>query len=64
MTHSQKSPAHKKIESVRARLDRLGVEGDAARSVNEFSRRKGLFECVFDIRHERPSVDPLSEPLR
>lgn len=53
LTYSQKSPANKKIESVRARLDRLGKEGDAARNADEFRRRKGLFEWVFFVRHKR-----------
>ena len=55
MTRLQTSPAKTKIESVRARLDRFGVGGDAMRSANEFGRRKSLFECVFNTRRERPA---------
>lgn len=56
VTCPQKSPAHIKIESVRARLDRLGVEGNAARNADEFARRKSLFECVISIHHKPPML--------
>ena len=52
---AQKTPIKHKIESVRARLDRFEVEGDAARNGDEFRRRKRLFEWVFLIRPEQPS---------
>ena len=56
---SQKSPASKRIESIRARLDRLGVEVDGTRDADELVRRKSLFECVSPIRHERlPTLIP------
>ena len=54
VTRSQKSPVKGKIESVRARLDRIGRDEDAARDPDEFRRRKILFECVFFAHHERP----------
>ena len=44
----QPLPVKAKIESVRARLDRIGVGGDTTRNTNEFNRRKSLFECVLD----------------
>jgi len=57
ITRSQKSPVNKKIESVRARLGRLGVEGNVTKDTDEFRRRKSLFECVFLIYHKRlPSL--------
>ena len=52
----QKSPVNNKIESVRALLDRIGKDGDAARNTDEFRRRKLLFECVCPIRREWPST--------
>jgi hypothetical protein len=50
ITHLQKTPVKNKIESIRARLDRLGVEGSVTKDADEFKRRKGLFECVLSIR--------------
>jgi hypothetical protein len=56
ITRLQKAPVKNKIESVRARLDRLGAEGDATRNADEFRRRKRLFECVFSsAANDRPS---------
>ena len=43
----QTSPVKSKIDSVRARLDRIGVEGEIARNTEEFRRRERLYECVF-----------------
>jgi len=57
VTHFQPLPVKAKIESVRARLDRLGVGGGAtsSRNANEFNRRKSLFECVLDT-HRRQTM--------
>ena len=63
ITPPQKSPASKKIESVRARLDRLGAEGDAARDAGEFKRRKSLFECVPYPPQTASSVNLISRTL-
>jgi len=52
ITCLQTSPVKNKIESVRARLDRLGAEGDVAKNADEFRRRKNLYECVFSIYYE------------
>ena len=46
ITHSQKPTVKTKIESVRARLDRIGGEKDVAMDADELKRRKNLFECV------------------
>ena len=47
ITYLQASPVKTKMESVRARLDRLGAEEDVAKNADEFKRRKNLYECVF-----------------
>ncbi|KAF9644863.1 hypothetical protein BDM02DRAFT_837081 [Thelephora ganbajun] len=57
----QTPPVKNKIESIRARLDRLGAEGDVARNTDEFKRRESLYECVFSTRYERPSALNLSQ---
>ena len=62
VTHLQPLPVKVKIESVRARLDRLGVGGGATGNANEFNRRKSLFECVLDTRR-RPSALMRSQSL-
>ena len=49
ITRSQKLPANKKLESVRARLDRVSAEGDVPRNADEFRLRKS-FECVSFVR--------------
>ena len=54
LTHLQASPIENKIGSVRARLDRLGAEGDVTRNPDELERPKSLYECVFFIRREQP----------
>ena len=64
LTHLQASPIKNKIESVRARLDRLGVEGDAAKNPDEVERRKSLYECVFSIRRDQPPVLSWSQSPR
>ncbi|KAF9645787.1 hypothetical protein BDM02DRAFT_3189409 [Thelephora ganbajun] len=46
----QTSPVKNKIESVCARLDRLGVQGDAVKNVDELMRRKTLFETLEEIK--------------
>ena len=46
VTHSQKPNVKTKVDSVRARLDRIGGERDATRDADELKRRKNLFECV------------------
>ncbi|KAF9644340.1 hypothetical protein BDM02DRAFT_991052 [Thelephora ganbajun] len=46
----EKSPVDKKIESVRARLDRFRVEGNAARNADEFRRQKFLFETLEGVK--------------
>ena len=51
--HSQKTPVKNKIESVRARLDRLAVEGSATGDADELRRRTSLFGCVFSVCRER-----------
>ena len=56
VTFLQKSPVKNKIESVRARLDRLGAEGETTRNADEFRRRKCLFEWVLSIGCEQPSM--------
>ena len=40
----QKSPANKKMESVLARLERLGAEVNAVNYTDEFERRERFFE--------------------
>ena len=52
ITCLQTSPVKNKIESVRARLDRLGTEGDIAKNADEFKRKKTLYECVLFIHCE------------
>ena len=47
ITRSQKPMVKTKIESVRARLNRIGEERDAVKNTDELGRRKTLFECVF-----------------
>ena len=64
ITRLQTSPVKNKIESVRARLDRIGKEVDATRDPDEFRRRKCLFECVFPIRREPLHLKPVSELWR
>ena len=63
VTHLQPLPVKTKIESVRARLDRLGVGGGATGNANEFNRRKSLFECVLDTLR-RPSALMRSQSSR
>ena len=63
VTRLQKSPVKNKIESVRARLDRIGKEGDAAMNSDEFKRRKILFECVFSNCRQRPSTAVHANPV-
>jgi len=46
----QASPVKNKVEFVRARLDRLAVEGDVARDADELMRRKILYEYVSFVR--------------
>ena len=46
ITRLQTSPVKNKIESVRARLDRLGMEGNVAKNADELRRRESLYECV------------------
>jgi len=56
VTHLQPLPVKAKIESVRARLDRLGVGGETTRNANEINRRKNLFECVLDTRRGQSTL--------
>lgn len=44
ITRLQKSPANKKMESVLARLERLGAEGDTVGYTDEFERREQFFK--------------------
>ncbi|KAF9643733.1 hypothetical protein BDM02DRAFT_1359722 [Thelephora ganbajun] len=46
----QTSPVKNKIESVRARLDRLWAEEDVARDPDEFKRRESLYEALERIK--------------
>ena len=50
LTYLQPLQVKAKIESVRARLNRLGAGGDTTWNTNEFDRRKTLFECVLNSR--------------
>ncbi|KAF9647150.1 hypothetical protein BDM02DRAFT_2808576 [Thelephora ganbajun] len=62
---NQKSPVERKIESVRARLERLRVEASAARDTGEFRRQKRLFECEISIRCKQLlTVSPVLELSR
>ena len=56
ITRLQKPTVKAKVESVRARLDRIGGERDHAKDADELRRRKNLFECVFHTRCERKST--------
>ena len=47
---SQKSPIDKKMELVRARLERFTAEGEVARDAGEAKRQRNLFECVVSIK--------------
>ena len=65
LTHLQTSTVKDKIESVRARLDRLRVESeDVAKDPNEFRRRKDLYECVHPTLRRRIRVKSFSELSR
>ena len=61
ITCLQASPVKDKIESVRARLDRLEAEGDVAnvaKNADELKRRRNLYECVFSTHcKERPALN-------
>jgi hypothetical protein len=58
ITYLQTSPVKNKIESVRARLDRLLAGGDVAKDADEFKRTKNLYECVFFVHcEERPALN-------
>ena len=58
MTHLQPLLVEAKIEPVPARLGQLGMGGGAVSEVDEFDRRKGLFECVSDTRRGRRPANP------
>lgn len=53
---SQKSPIEKKMEFVRARLERFTVEDKVAGDAGEARRQRHLFECVVSIKHRWFSV--------
>ncbi|KAF9789294.1 hypothetical protein BJ322DRAFT_1105154 [Thelephora terrestris] len=49
LTMSQKSSVEKKIEAVRARLDRLKVDWNVTSNAEELKRRMGLYEALEGI---------------
>ena len=64
-TRLQTSTVKDKIESVRARLDRLRAESEGvAKDANEFRRRKDLYECVHPTLRRRIRVKSFSELSR
>jgi len=64
ITPLQKSPINRKIESVRARLERLKVEENPARDISEFKRQKCLYECAIPSAATIAPVDSITELSR
>ena len=56
ITYLQTSPIKNKIESVRARLDRLGMEGNVAKNADELRRLETLYECVYSAHGKQASA--------
>ena len=61
ITCLQQPTVKTKIESVRARLDRIREERDDARDADELRRRKILFECAFPTRLRSASALNISQ---
>ena len=53
---SQKSPIDRKMELVRARLERFTAEDEVARDAGEAKRQRHLFECVIFVKRRWFSV--------
>lgn len=53
ITRSQETPVDRKIEYVRARLDRLKVDATFMGNEEELKRRGNLYECVFPIHRKK-----------
>ena len=60
LTPLQKSPVNRKIESVRARLERLRVEENTGSDANEFRRQKCLSEYAIHPPQTAAPVNQIS----